>query len=63
MPHTYRPYTTVTEGTEDLMVSDLLDGEEHEWNQLVVEELFSREGAEMILKIPISFRDPDDRLV
>ncbi|XP_062011862.1 uncharacterized protein LOC133728462 [Rosa rugosa] len=62
-PHTFKPFSGVMEGLEGLRVSDLIDPESREWMHEWLEELFTVEEMELIRKIPLSRRSPDDRLV
>ncbi|XP_062024673.1 putative ribonuclease H protein At1g65750 isoform X2 [Rosa rugosa] len=63
LPYTFRPFSLPMEGTEDWLVSDLIDLEAKEWMEDIVTELFSPEEAEIITRIPISLRGPHDRYV
>lgn len=45
------------------MVGDLIDPVRLEWMGEWLEELFYADEVEMIKKIPLSVRNPDDRLI
>ncbi|XP_004301837.1 PREDICTED: putative ribonuclease H protein At1g65750-like [Fragaria vesca subsp. vesca] len=62
-PYTFKPYSGVMEGLEDLMVGDLIDPDTSTWMVDLLEELFYADEVEMIRKIPLSIRSPDDRLI
>lgn len=51
------------EGTESWMVGDLIDHESKDWLEPVIEELFTSVEVDQILRIPLSLRPMDDRLV
>ncbi|KAL6133592.1 hypothetical protein ACLB2K_065827 [Fragaria x ananassa] len=62
-PHTFKPYSGVMEGLEELKVVDLIDPDSLEWMVDLLEELFFDDEVDMIKKIPLSVRNPPDRLV
>ncbi|XP_062021202.1 uncharacterized protein LOC133737713 [Rosa rugosa] len=63
LPYNFKPFSTPMVGTEDWLVSDLIDSEQQEWIQPVIEELFTEREMEIILGIPLSLRPVGDRKV
>lgn len=63
LPHSFKPFSAPMEGTESWMVSDIIDNANGEWVSSVIDELFTKEEANIILKIPLSLRSSDDRLI
>ncbi|XP_062028933.1 uncharacterized protein LOC133744926 [Rosa rugosa] len=51
------------EGLEDLTVADLIDPDSKDWMVDWLEELFFADEVEMIRKIPLSLRNPEDQLI
>ncbi|XP_062014305.1 uncharacterized protein LOC133730800 [Rosa rugosa] len=62
-PYTFKPFSAVMEGLEDMRVADLIDPETRDWMVDWLEELFFPEEVELITKIPLSLRNPADRLI
>ncbi|XP_024156142.1 uncharacterized protein LOC112164137 [Rosa chinensis] len=62
-PYSFRPYSTVMEGLEDLTVADLIDPDSKDWMVDWLEELFFADEVDLIRKIPLSLRNPEDRLI
>ncbi|KAL6131080.1 hypothetical protein ACLB2K_069458 [Fragaria x ananassa] len=62
-PCTFKPYSGMMEGLEDLKVADLIDPDSREWMMDWLKELFMKDDVEMIRRIPLSFRLPEDKLV
>ena len=44
-------------------VSELIDETGHKWDRVLIREMFSREEAEAIIRIPLSKRDVPDFVV
>lgn len=63
IPYGFKPYTEPMEGLEDLRVADLIDPVDRVWQPHLLQGLFTNHEAEAILKIPLSLRNPVDRLV
>lgn len=62
-PHTFRLYSGVMEGFEELKVIDLIDPDSSKWMVDLLEELFFDDEVDIIKKIPLSVRNPPDKLV
>ncbi|KAK9936175.1 hypothetical protein M0R45_013032 [Rubus argutus] len=62
-PYKFKPFSQPIDGTENWKVSDIIDHENHAWLDTIVAELFSASEADMVLKIPLSLRNHDDRLI
>ena len=54
---------SANDGMEDLLVSDLIDQDLHWWRSDYIINLFQREDAEAICKIPLSRRYVVDSIV
>ena len=63
LPFSFKPFSSPMEGTEAWVVGDLIDKESGEWLTTVIHDLFSTEEAHLILKIPLSLRNTEDRLI
>ncbi|XP_004310201.1 PREDICTED: uncharacterized protein LOC101298860 [Fragaria vesca subsp. vesca] len=59
-PCTFKTYSTVMEGLEDLKVADLIDPDTRVWMVDWLNELFFEDEVEVI---SLSFRNPDDQLI
>lgn len=62
-PFSFKPFSLPMEGTISWKVNDLIDPECHEWLQPVIHELFTNTEAQCILRIPLSLRPMEDRLI
>ncbi|KAL6183929.1 hypothetical protein ACLB2K_045339 [Fragaria x ananassa] len=62
LPYHFKPYSPPMEGTEDWRVCDLIDSEYMDWIEPVIYDLFSKEEAKVILRIPLSMRRVQDKL-
>ncbi|KAL6227352.1 hypothetical protein ACLB2K_001311 [Fragaria x ananassa] len=62
-PYTFRPYSGMMEGLEELKVADLIDPDNREWMRDWLEELFFADEVELIMRIPLSLRNREDKLV
>ncbi|KAL6194442.1 hypothetical protein ACLB2K_035526 [Fragaria x ananassa] len=62
-PYTFRPYSGMMEGLEKLKVADLIDPDNREWMRDWLEELFFANEVELIMRIPLSKRNREDKLV
>ncbi|XP_024156084.1 uncharacterized protein LOC112164076 [Rosa chinensis] len=63
VPYSFRPFSTVMEGTESWRVADVIDYEDKEWLTDVLGELFTRGEVDTIASIPLSIRGAADRWV
>lgn len=63
LPFSFKPFSPPMEGTEEWVVGDLIDEERGEWLTTVIHDIFTTEEAHLILKIPLSMRNAEDRLV
>lgn len=63
LPHSFKPFSPIMEGMENMRVKDLIDPENNDWMILWLEEFFSKEEANLIASIPLSIKHVDDRLV
>lgn len=63
LPHSFKPFSLPLEGTEMWNVEDIIDPESRTWNATMVENLFTKMEADLILSIPLSHRPSEDKLV
>lgn len=63
LPHNFKPFSHPRDGTEDWVVGDLIGQEQHVWKTLLINDLFCETEASIILKIPLSLRTIEDRLI
>ncbi|KAM5550969.1 hypothetical protein ABKV19_027359 [Rosa sericea] len=63
IPYSFRPFSTVMEGTESWRVADVIDYDEKEWLTDVLGELFTSGEVDSIASIPLSIRGAEDRWV
>ena len=63
LPFSFKPYSLPMEGTESWRVCDIIDQDNGEWVKDVVVDLFTEDEALLILKIPLSVRSAEDRLI
>ncbi|XP_024190480.1 uncharacterized protein LOC112194478 [Rosa chinensis] len=54
VPYSFRPFSTVMEGTESWRVADVIDYEDKEWLTDVLGELFTRGEVATIASIPLN---------
>ncbi|XP_024199980.1 uncharacterized protein LOC112203217 [Rosa chinensis] len=62
-PHSFRPYSPIMEGMEDLVVSDLIDFDSKTWATDFMKELFIEGEVERMASIPLSIRGGGDQLI
>ncbi|KAL6225315.1 hypothetical protein ACLB2K_004165 [Fragaria x ananassa] len=63
LPYNFKPFSDPMQGSEDMRVCDLIDGDIGEWNVEVIEDLFNPMEIDLILKIPLSLYGGEDRMV
>ncbi|XP_062021227.1 uncharacterized mitochondrial protein AtMg00310-like [Rosa rugosa] len=63
LPQSFRPYSPILEGLEELTVADLIDLDTGEWAVDFMQEIFTLGEVEKIACIPLSVRGAQDRLV
>ncbi|XP_024196518.1 uncharacterized mitochondrial protein AtMg00310-like [Rosa chinensis] len=63
IPHSFRPYSPIMEGMENLVVSDLIDFDTKTWAIDFMKEFFTEGEVERMASIPLSSRGVDDRLI
>lgn len=63
LPHNFGPYSSPMEGSETWVVGHIIDHEEKVWMPHMINELFTEAEAEIIMKIPLSHRGGEDRIV
>ncbi|KAL6180425.1 hypothetical protein ACLB2K_047088 [Fragaria x ananassa] len=63
LPYNFKPFSDPMQGSEDMRVCDLIDGDIGEWNVEVIEDLFNPMEIDLILKIPLSLYGDEDRMV
>lgn len=62
LPYSFKPFSYPAAGTECWTVGDIIDQENCTWIPEAVNELFTDEEANIILKIPLSTRRTNDRI-
>lgn len=63
LPYSFKPFSTIMEGTEDLRVADLIDVDNGCWIEDIIDELFTTYEADLITSIPLSLGGGLDRLM
>ncbi|PRQ56718.1 putative RNA-directed DNA polymerase [Rosa chinensis] len=63
VPYSFRPYSPVMEGLEELRVADLIDPITKDWLVDFMGELFTAGEVEKMACIPLSLRGAHDRLI
>lgn len=59
LPHHFKPFSLPRPGTENGTVAALIDQDGRQWK----EDLFTVEEAALILKLPLSLRNVEDRII
>ena len=63
LAHNFIPFTVPPLGSEDWCVDALIDQENMEWRGQDVKEMFTTTEAALILKLSLSLRSTEDRLI
>lgn len=63
LPHSFKHFSLPMEGTELWKVSDIIDHENGKWIKPVIEDLFTKDEAQTILKTPLSLQSMPDRYI
>lgn len=63
LAHNFIPFTVPPLGSEDWCVDALIDQENMEWRGQAVKEMFTTTEAALILKLSLSLRSTEDRLI
>lgn len=63
LPYNFKPFSPPKANTEHWKVKELMNQDSLDWNKNVVEDLFTKMEADIILSIPLSLCNKKDRLI